>query len=170
MIPTRQMCERLWDVMGLPADLKEHLAAVAGLAVRIGSALNRKGYSLSIPLIEAAALLHDIGKGMPHHDTAGAKMLETLGFPEIAPIVKAHMRLPDGFPPEITELTVVFLADKLLVGSKPAALEKRYAEKMLLYKDQTPALQVIKNQLEMSLELEKRVKTVLGVNSLLVIP
>ena len=95
MIPTRRMCERLWMDKGLTDGLKNHLTAVASLSVRMGTALNRKGFSLNIPLMEAASLLHDIEKGMPHHAEAGAQTLERLGFSELVPAVKAHMRLPD---------------------------------------------------------------------------
>lgn len=170
MIPTRRMCEQLLTDRGLSNELKEHLDAVADLSVRIGAALNQKGFLLNIPLIEAAALLHDIGKGTPHHEIKGAEALEALGFAEIAPIVKAHMRLPDGFRPEISELTVVFLADKLYMGSKAVTLEKRYSEKMLLYQGHPEVLRIIRNQLEVSLALEQQIETVLGVNSLLFLP
>lgn len=170
MIPTRQMCERLWEDEGLADGLKKHLTAVADLAVKIGTALNKKGHSLNIPLIEAAALLHDIEKGTPHHATAGAKKLETLGFSEIAPVVKAHMRLPDGYRPEITEREIVFLADKLFIGSQAVCLEERYAEKLIAFRDQPSALQTIQNQLEMSLNLEKQIKKTLEVDSLLFLP
>lgn len=170
MIPTRRMCEQLWTDMGLSDSLKGHLAAVANLSVRIGTALNRKGFSLNLPLIEAASLLHDICKGRPHHERKGAETLEALGFAEIAPIVKAHMRLPDGLRTEISELTVVFLADKLLIGSEAVTLEKRYTAKMLLYRDRPEVLRIIENQLEISLNLEKQMITVLGVSSLLFLP
>ncbi len=93
-----------------------------------------------------------------------------MGFAEVAPIVKAHMRLPHEFEGKISELTVVFLADKLFIGSKAVTLEKRYAEKMLLYRSNPEALQVIREQLEISRNLEKQMKTVLGVDSLTILP
>ena len=166
MIPTSKTCEQLWVDRKLSDELKNHLIAVANLSVRIGTGLNQKGFSLNIPLIEAAALLHDISKGEFHHERKGAETLEALGFSELAPIVKAHMRLPREFEGKISELTVVFLADKLIIGSKAAALEKRYAEKMLLYRGDPEALQVIREQLEISRNLEKQMKTILQVDSL----
>lgn len=170
MIPTRRMCEQLWADKELTDGLKNHMTAVSDLSVRIGTALNQKGFILNIPLIEAAALLHDIEKGMPHHAEAGAKTLETLGLSELAPAVRAHMRLPDGFKPEITELTVVLLADKHFIGSKGVCLYKRYHEKLIAFHDQTLIGQVIRNQLELSLNLEKQIKDLLGVYSLLNLP
>ena len=166
MIPTSKTCEQLWVDRKLSDELKNHLIAVANLSVRIGTGLNQKGFSLNIPLIEAAALLHDISKGEFHHERKCAETLEALGFSEHAPIVKAHMRLPREFEGKISELTVVFLADKLIIGSKAAALEKRYAEKMLLYRGDPEALQVIREQLEISRNLEKQMKTILQVDSL----
>lgn len=170
MIPTRQMCEQLWADRELSDELKNHLTAVADRSVRIGTALNRKGFSLNIPLIETAALLHDISKGEPHHERKGAEVLEAAGFGELAPIVKAHMRLPRESEGKISELTVVFLADKLIIGSKPVTLEKRYAEKILLYRGDPKALQVIREQLEISRSLEKQMKTILGTDSLTFLP
>lgn len=166
MIPTRQTCEQLWTDRKLSDELKNHLTAVANLSVRIGTALNQKGFSLNIPLIEAAALLHDISKGEPHHEKKGAESLEALGFGELAPIVKNHMRLPRESEGKISELTVVFLADKLIIGTKTVVLEKRYAERMLLYRGDPEALQVIREQLEISRNLEKRMKNILGTDSL----
>lgn len=166
MIPTRQMCEQLWNDKGLGGDLREHMTAVAGLAARIGMALNQKGFSLNIPLIEAAALLHDIEKGTPHHDMAGAQTLEKLGFGEIAPIVRAHMRLPEEFRPEISERTVVFLADKLFIGSKAVTSEDRYAEKMHAYRERPIVYRMVRNQRRLALCLEKQIKDILRVDSL----
>lgn len=170
MIPTRRMCEQLWADRKLSENLKEHMTAVADLSVRIGTTLNQKGFSLNIPLIEAAALLHDIDKGMPHHERKGAETLEALGFPEIAPIVRAHMRLSHDVQPRIDELTVVFLTDKLFSGSKAVTLKKRYAEKMLLYQDNPEVLRIIREQLEIARNLEKQIETVLGASSLTNLP
>lgn len=169
MIPTDKTCKQLWEDMGLADDLKKHLSAVANLAVKIGTELNKKGYSLNLPLIEAAALLHDIEKGTPDHAIVGAKTLAALGFTELVPIVKLHMRLPTGFQPEISELTVVFLADKLILGSQPVNLEKRYSEKLIAYHNEPFLFEKISNQLKMALKLEKQIKTVLGLDSLLLL-
>ena len=166
MIPTREMCEQLWDEKRLPDDLRSHLAAVAALSVKIGKALKQKGFSLSIPLIEAAALLHDIEKGKPHHAAAGADTLAARGYTETASIVKAHMRLPEGTEPEITEHTIVFLADKMMIGSEAVRPEKRYNEKLSIYGGEPPVAQNIRKQLEMSLELERKITRILGVDSL----
>lgn len=170
MIPTRPDCERLWGGMELAGGLREHQAAVAGLAVRVGAALNRRGFALNVPLIEAAALLHDVKKGTPRHAEAGAQILETLGFAEVAPIVLAHMRLPDGFCPEITELTVVFLADKLFIGARAVRVEERYAGKLDAYRGQPPLARMIRLQAGMAMELERRMEAALEVGSLSALP
>lgn len=108
MIPTRRTCEQLWTDRKLSDKLKNHLTAVANLSVRIGTALNQKGFSLNNSLIEAAALLHDISKGEPHHERKGAETLDALGFSELAPIVKAHMRLPPEFEEKSANLLLCF--------------------------------------------------------------
>lgn len=158
MIPTRFECEKMWDELALPGNLRAHLSAVAGLSAEMGTALFQNGFSLDIPLLKAAALLHDIKKGTPHHDAAGADFLRERGFYETAPIVAAHMRLPDNFRPEINERTIVFLADKYFIGSRLVTLEERYKEKMLAFQDNPKLQKIIKNQLKMAQELEQEIK------------
>jgi molybdenum cofactor cytidylyltransferase len=155
MIPTKQICEQLWCKMRLPEDLKVHQAAVADMAVKIGLALNQRGYSFNLPLIEAAALLHDIGKGKPHHAAAGAKMLMKLGYAEISPLVAAHMRLPEKNIPELSEQTLVFLADKLVQGTEPASVEERYAAKLAFFSGNQQALETIREQQKIALQIEE---------------
>lgn len=169
MIPTRLICEQLWNREGLSDGLRKHLNAVAELAVRIGAELNEKDYSLNLAEIEAAALLHDIAKGKRHHALLGAEMLESLGYSELAPIVKAHMRLPDDSQPEISELSVVFLADKLFIGSRPVSPGERYAEKLSAFSGRPEIYRIITRQLEQTVNLKKSIETVLGVRDLILL-
>lgn len=161
MIPTRQICEQIWQDMLLPEGLKAHQSAVADMAVKIGTALNQRGYSLNLPLIEAAALLHDIEKGKPHHAAAGSKTLIRLGYAEIAPIVGTHMRLPEETLPELSEQTVVFLADKLTQSTKHVSVEERSATKLELFRGNPQALETVRKQQRVAQQLEELLKQVL---------
>jgi hypothetical protein len=66
---------------------------------------------VDVPLVEVAALLHDIDKAMTaagcgRHGEVGARRLEALGYPELAAPVRSHplpcllddARFPRGWP------------------------------------------------------------------------
>ena len=107
----------------------EHSVAVADLALAMGRLLVENGTPLNLPLIEAAALLHDIRKGEPDHDRAGGDLLRTLGYPEVAAVAEVHTRLGGRIPAPgdpIAEDEVVYLADKSYRGTRLVSIEERY--------------------------------------------
>ena len=107
-----------------------HGLAVARAAGVLGRELNAHGSNLDLCLLHNAALLHDIAKGLPQHEKMGADMLRDLGLGRLAPLVVAHR---DTLPPSsgrITETEVLFLADKLIRGSRLIRLEERFHEKI----------------------------------------
>ncbi len=79
-----------------PRWLLAHSAAVADVAAFLGRALERAGVAVDRPLIEAAALLHDVGKFGPgagdgeSHGRVGAEWLTRHGYGELAPAVADH--------------------------------------------------------------------------------
>lgn len=108
---------------------KEHSIAVADLALRLARMLVTNGTSLNLPLIEAAALLHDIRKGEPEHDRVGGDLLRSLGYPEVAAVAEVHTRLGGRIPAPgdpILEDEVVYMADKSYRGTRLVSIEERY--------------------------------------------
>ena len=84
-IPTPEECRALMeDVFHTGEAIIRHGRAVAQLATILGQELNRAGCCLDIPLLEAAALLHDLAKGEPDHARCGARLLDELGFSAVA--------------------------------------------------------------------------------------
>ncbi|NLA88075.1 MAG: HD domain-containing protein [Clostridiales bacterium] len=63
--------------------------------------------------MSASCLLHDIARLEPEHETAGAKLLLTEGYPAAARLVASHMDLPKDYSPEPDETALLYLADKL---------------------------------------------------------
>lgn len=116
-----------------PPNVIKHSLAVAELAMEIARAIERNGVELDIELIEAGALLHDIGRSRTHgidHAVVGASILRGMGFPEaIARLVEVHigagipaeeaegLGLPKrDYMPSTLEEKIVAYADKLIDG------------------------------------------------------
>ena len=79
---------------------------------------------------------------------AGAALLRDLGYPEVADIVAEHMRISEEACSSIDERAVVYLADKISMGSREVTLEERFGEKKKLYADNPEALENIQRNLE----------------------
>jgi putative nucleotidyltransferase with HDIG domain len=82
-----------------PRDkLFNHCAVVGEVAAFLAAAMTRRGVAVNGPLIEAAALLHDLDKALPAddelrplgHGAAGAEWLRRHGYDELADAVAAH--------------------------------------------------------------------------------
>lgn len=149
-----------------------HARAVASAAVAMAHALNeaRSGQPealpatpiLDIPLVESAALLHDIAKGRPGHEAEGGRILEAAGFPDAAAIVKAHrdILLPPGSP--ISEREVVYLADKLFSGDRPVPILARFGEKLDRFGHDPEAFEAISGRRDRALAMLARVEAECG--------
>ena len=129
-IPSPQECRVLMEeVVAVPRQVFDHCRAVADTAATLARALNRAEGSespLSLPLIRAAALVHDLARNRPNHAHAGAECLRALGFPALAEIVAVHMELPPDREGRLEAAEVVFLADKLTAGDVRVTLEERF--------------------------------------------
>lgn len=133
-IPSDEECQViLGELYNVRPDKVEHGHMVALVATRIGEQLAATGLQVDIPLINAAALLHDIAKGQPKHDEAGGRILRNLGFERVGDIVSVHTDLT-GDSAEL-EAKIVYLADKLVQGSQIVSLEERYRVSAERYRD-----------------------------------
>ena len=109
---TDALCEALLTAAGAPL---EHCRNVAETADRIARELMAAGISPNREQIRFGAMLHDIARKEKDHPQVGAHWLNTLGWPEIAYIVRTHH---DPDTDEICGKTIVFLADKLPVEER----------------------------------------------------
>jgi len=142
-----------------------HSLAVAKLANAIGQDLTVKGHVLDLALIEAAAILHDMLKGQPAHDHAGAQLLRSLGYPEVAAIVEVHTRLGGRTPaPEepIAEAEVVYIADKSYRRTNRVTIEARYAVWRETWKDNPERLRSLTNGENRAKTVRERIEKALG--------
>ncbi len=161
-VPDPAACRRLLARLQTPAPLVAHSLAVAGVARRLGAALRTSGVSLDLRLLEAAALLHDIARATPAHAEAGALVLEAEGYPRVAAVVRSHMQLP-GPPPALPgEREVLYLADKLTVGSRTIDLDGKRRRAEALFASDPAALDAARMRLEAARAIEARVAFLVG--------
>jgi putative nucleotidyltransferase with HDIG domain len=133
MIPTPAQCLLLMEEYGMLANIREHSLMVARVAGFLGRELVRGGWQLSLPLVVAGALLHDIAKTATlgtdlRHADRGREICERHGFFELAGIVGEHVVLKNGVPEQrCSEKEIVYYADKRVLHHEIVSLERRLA-------------------------------------------
>ncbi len=148
--------------LAMPEKGVAHGLAVARIARALGQALNCHGCRLDMDLLHNAALLHDIGKGRPRHEAWGAELLAGLGLEELAEIVAAHR---DARPPvagRLGEKEVVCLADKLVRGTLPVSVQRRFAEKLDINGQDREECRAIRSRLGNALALQSLLEKAVG--------
>jgi len=158
-VPLPAACRELLARLGTPAPVVAHSEAVAAGARRLGAALRTSGVWLDVKLLEAAALLHDIARATPTHAEAGAAVLDAEGYPRVAAVVCCHMQLP-GPPPELPgEREVLYLADKLTVGSRAVGLDARRERAEAVFASDPEALKAALERLEAARVIAARIES-----------
>ena len=139
-LPSREQAIELLRKNNCPTKVINHCEEVAKLALEIASKLEKKGIKVDLKLVEAGALLHDIGRSKSHavdHGVVGAKMAELEGLPEAAVrIIKRHVGggitsqeaeqfgwPKDIYEPVTLEEKIVSYADKLIDQSKRVPID-----------------------------------------------
>ena len=134
---TKEIQTRLFDEYGTPERVRRHCDAVTACAVRLGQALNAARTlrpeeafnavrpSLDMELIEGAARVHDVARTAERHDDAGVDFLCMHGFEKEAALVREHTRHPFHPLPEIDELDVLCMADRIVREDAYVGIEKR---------------------------------------------
>jgi molybdenum cofactor cytidylyltransferase len=145
-IPDRQECLSIINA-NLEGEeaIKAHLQLVAETSVRLAEAVEAAqakqrqvqnvAIDLDINLIMAGALLHDIKRKEKNHAGAGAQLLLSLGFPKVADILARHMDIDTPLPAYLTEVQIVYFADKLC---NSASLELDYGRRFKEKMEKTP--------------------------------
>jgi len=135
-IPTPKECINYLKIRGCSSEVIRHSRAVRNIAIKIAKKANA-----DVNLVEAGALLHDIGRSKTHdisHAIEGVKIAKELGLPEtITNIIKRHigaglksdeakqLGLPaKDYIPETLEEKIVCHADSLVDNNKKQNIEK----------------------------------------------
>lgn len=117
--------------MEMPDHIVAHSMMVCRVALVLTDHLIGNGISLNRELIRASALVHDITKSRSfktgeNHDFTGGEYLKKIGYPEVADIVRQHVRLDDYFEADVpNEAEVVNYADKRVLHENVTSLRKR---------------------------------------------
>ena len=139
-LPSREQAIELLRKNNCPPKVINHCEEVAKLALEIASKLEKKGIKVDLKLVEAGALLHDIGRSKSHavdHGVVGAKIAESEGLPEeVVRIIKRHVGggitsqeaekfgwPKDVYEPVTLEEKIVSYADKLIDQSKRVPID-----------------------------------------------
>lgn len=160
--PTDAECEALWDAAETPPRVRAHCRTVAAVATRLGEVLTAAGVPLDLPLLRAAALLHDCKRLEREHDAAGAAFLRGFGYDVTAALVAMHMELPPTLPPALDEANLLYLADKLVDDRRvvsPAVRIERLAEK---HPNDSRAMRRGRERLERAMSVGCLVEALLG--------
>ena len=157
-IPTKDECLKILKEQNVPDNIVAHLKAVHDFSMKVCDLLEKKYINVNRDLVIAGALLHDVKKTSPNdHIIEGYELVKSLGFPEVAQLIKkhglAHLNNPD-FVPKTWEEKIVFYADKRCKGNKVVSLEERFGYIKKRYN---------KDSIEKELEFTKRIeKELLG--------
>jgi len=165
MIPTEAQAKALWDTYQMPAPKRIHVALVA----RVAEFFATKIQPVNIPLLRAAALLHDIDKAVPRlpgegHPETAVRILKEEGMEEVANLVATHSLhaiLDPKTAPTTWEQKLLYLADKM-VKYEIITVDQRFA---LWNAEHLPkdAQQILDECYPKVKELEKEVFGLIGI-------
>jgi len=132
MIPTREECLRLMGDFGMLENIMAHSIEVAKVALFISTELNKRGQRISLDLVEAASLLHDLTKTeclktKEDHAKTGSQLLKGMGYERVGEVVAQHIWLgKEANPLTISEEEIVNYADKRVMHDRIVSLEERF--------------------------------------------
>lgn len=120
---TDDFCSELMKTAGAGDHVILHCRKVAETADTLAEELCRAGCTLNREKIHFAALLHDIARSYPNHGGTGGNWLKTLGYADEAELVFRHH---DILPVEITEASVLSMADRCVFGTELVTVQERF--------------------------------------------
>lgn len=132
-VPTAEECFQLIEQYGMLDNIREHSVVVARVARLLTRALQKTGANLSLEVVVAGGLLHDIGKTAcldndDNHALMGSEICLRHQLPTIAAIVGEHVWLQDIEPAgRYSEKEIVYYADKRVNHDRVVDLEERLA-------------------------------------------
>lgn len=163
-IPSLDECRRILRETGVAEQVKEHCSMVAVIARELAARLNRAGAGLDEDLILAGALLHDLARSEPDHAQAGARLLESMGYPMVASVVGVHMDIEADESHPLTEAEVVFLADKMVKGKYVVSAKDRFAAALKKYQSDPQAYAAVEKRLIQAERIINKIENITGLS------
>jgi putative nucleotidyltransferase with HDIG domain len=156
---------------GMLEHIIDHSIAVARVALFLSIKLNRKGgQRIDLPLVEAAALLHDLTKTeclrtKEDHALTGSRLLKGMGYERIGDVVAEHIHLSKEMDPSwISEEEVVNYADKRVQHDRIVSLEERFEDLKGRYGKSERALELLEGLRRATFEIERKIFSILKIN------
>ena len=172
-IPNGEEARRILAARDLPKGIVIHSEGVAVVAREAARLVSDAGIPVDERLVESAAILHDIDKPMTsrgkadgpdgQHGEVGARMLERMGFAELAPAVASHpvaSVLDESRYPRGWVAVLVFLADKhvaqefLTIDERLDDMQRRYPRFSTQIDEARPRVHALEAELAEIAELE----------------
>ena len=168
--PSEDECLKLIKKYEMLPNIVAHSIQVKNVAEAIYNQLTDKE-KISIELLIAAALLHDIAKTKSilendlRHDLTGGEMLRELGLDEIAVIVENHVVL-HGFDPEglLSEKEIIYYADKRVMHDVIVNIDTRIDDLVKRYGRTEKIKDMILNNKKFVLQLEDKIQRHMDIN------
>jgi uncharacterized protein len=139
-LPNREQAIKLLQENDCPPEVIQHCLAVTQFAIGLAHRLKVKGTKIDVQLVEAGALLHDLGRSKTHkvdHSLVGSQIAQKIGLPQpIVNIIKRHVGAgityeeakligwpKDVYVPQTIEEKVVSYSDKRIDQNKVVPIE-----------------------------------------------
>ncbi|MBN1645103.1 HD domain-containing protein [Candidatus Woesearchaeota archaeon] len=162
-IPTREECLQLFEKYKVPKKVVEHCKQVNKIAVFLAKKLKEKGINISVELVDAASLLHDVGRTgikekvfTPIHPKEGYNRLKDK-YPELAECILTH-----GAEHDTTKLSweqkVIQYADKRAKENTMVTVKERFKDADTRYDVPFP-----KEWIQNILKTEKQIFDIIGI-------
>jgi len=160
-IPDESLCRGLMARTSMLPNIVEHSYRVCQVAVFLARALSGPENGLDEALIVASSLLHDITKTRSlktreDHAATGATLLEELGYPLVAEVVRGHVRIVDSEKPSsLREVHIINYADKRVRHDTVVSLDERFLDLVERYGQTAERRLRLERMKKTALELER---------------
>jgi len=162
-IPTREECLKLLKQNKVPEHVQNHCKTVNKIAVFLAKKLKEKGIDINVELVDAASLLHDVGRTVekeqypnPAHLERGYERLKDK-YPEVADTIRVHgLLLLDKT--QTWEQKIVNYADKRAWEHELVSLQKRISSIERRYE-----FTLTEEKKQKYFELEKQIFDIIGI-------
>lgn len=162
-IPSADECRSLMVRYKMLPNIEAHSKQVTKVSMAIVDRLNDSTL-VNRDLVYAAAMLHDITKTRSletgeHHDQSGADLLEELGYPEVAGIVRRHVFYSDFNPTgTLREADIVYYADKRVMHDLIVTLDERVDDLINRYGTTPERMSLIRENSKLMKTMEKKIR------------
>lgn len=129
-IPSKDDCIKILLDNKTPSNVIKHSKVVCEFAESLIKRFEEKGILINKGLIIASALLHDVEKVKKNHTVEGVKLLNKLGFVDVAKLVNKHglSHLKKEEYPESYEEKILYYSDKRVRFDKVVSIDERFTD------------------------------------------